>query len=311
MSDNDSISPSSGAMWPFLRPEDSPPRSVSVEVGLAAEQWRAPRHTVNDAHYAVVRMARHHETLMTSLPDRDLPDFTETGYGLVIADGMGSAGEQASRLAIATLVQFSIDFGRWNLRINEPLADEVIDRAERFCRSIDATLLQASRDLPDPLQSTLTAAYSAGNELFFVHVGRSRVYMFRDGELMQLTRDHAARGNHSLTPILSLATRARAPRPGVPEALGRSGPGAARVDIERLGLLDGDRILLCTHGLTDAVDDQRIAEVMRQNESAEDLCLALIALAAASGAQDDVTVLAAQYRISDYPEPAIEIVAGP
>ena len=59
---------------------------------------------------------------------------------MVVADGMGSAGEAASRLAISTLVHLAIYFGRWNVRIDEPIAEEVMDRAERFYRSVDSTL---------------------------------------------------------------------------------------------------------------------------------------------------------------------------
>ena len=65
-----------------------------------------------------------------------------------------------------------------------------MDRAERFYRAVDSTLLQASRHSQLGLQSTLTAVYTAGSELFFAHVGHSRAYLCRDGELLQLTHDH-------------------------------------------------------------------------------------------------------------------------
>ena len=59
-----------------------------------------------------------------------------------------AAGEHASRLAIATLVHLAINFGRWHVRVNEPIADEMMDRAERFYRGVDSTLRQASRNCP-------------------------------------------------------------------------------------------------------------------------------------------------------------------
>ncbi len=62
---------------------------------------------------------------------------------MVLADGMGGDAEVASRLAITTLTHLTLSFGRWNLRINEAIADEVMDRAERFFRNIDLALSQA------------------------------------------------------------------------------------------------------------------------------------------------------------------------
>ena len=152
-----------------------------MEVEFGARSRQGPRQSVNEDHYLIVRVGRHQETLMTSLPDGDVPQrFDEFGYGMVVADGMGSAGEAASRLAISTLVHLVIYFGKWNVRIDEPIADEMMDRAERFYRSVDSTLLQAGRDNPRGLQTTLTAVYTAGTELFFAHVGHSRAYLFRD-----------------------------------------------------------------------------------------------------------------------------------
>ena len=104
--------------------------------------------------------------------------FDEIGYGMVIADGMGRAGELASRLAVATLVNLAIDFGKWYVRVNELIADEMMDRAERFYRSVDSLLQKASRDYPRVLQTTMTAIYTAGSELLFAHVGHSRALCF-------------------------------------------------------------------------------------------------------------------------------------
>ena len=70
---------------------------------------------------------------------------------MVVADGIGGAGEAASRLAISTLVHLAIYFGKWNVRVDDPIADEIMDRAQRFYRSVDSTLLQASQQQPSPV----------------------------------------------------------------------------------------------------------------------------------------------------------------
>ena len=86
-----------------------------------------------------------------------------------------------------------IYFGKWHLRIDEPIADEIMDRAQRFYRAVGSTLLHAGQYNQCGLQSTLTAVFTAGSELFFAHSGNSRAYLCRDGTLLQLTRDHTRR----------------------------------------------------------------------------------------------------------------------
>jgi len=270
-----------------------------VEAGFGARSRRGPGRTINDDHYLIMSLGRHHETLMTSLPDSDvLKRFVEFGYGMVIADGMGSDGEAASRLAISTLVHLAINFGKWHVRVDEPIADEMIDRGKRFYRAIDSTLQQASRDGKPGLQSTLTAVYSAGTELFFAHVGHSRAYVFRDEQLLQLTRDHTLAGEPpGKTTIVDVTSGGRDMHQIVTDTLGGVGPDALRIDIERTGLMDDDLILLCTNGLTDVVDDARIANTLRLHTTPDDQCRALVDLAASSGSDDDVTALVAHYRI--------------
>jgi protein phosphatase len=255
-----------------------------MEVGFGALSRQGPGRSVNDDHYLIMRMGRHLETLKTSLPDGDLPrHFDEYGYGMVVADGMGSAGDLASRLAIATLVQLAIDFGKWHVRVNEPIADEMMDRAERYYRSVDSILQQASQRYPGALQTTMTAVYTAGSELFFAHVGHSRAYLFRDDHLMQLTRDHTLdRERPGTATIVDVSASAQDQRHIVTETLGVAGAGPLRVDVERVGLVDGDIVLLSTNGLTDVADDARIAEALRLPGTPDDRCRALVGLAASS-----------------------------
>ena len=115
---------------------------------------------------------------------------------MVVADGMGGggAGEAASHLAIATLVQLVRHFGKWKLRIDDEIAQDIMARAERFYRHIDHTVASQRHTGTIPTNpTTLTATFGAGDDLFFAHVGHSRAYLFRRGQLMRLTRDHTRR----------------------------------------------------------------------------------------------------------------------
>ena len=175
----------------FRDPSDAPPPETTVTVEFGARTRPGPLRATSDDHYLVMRQGRLQETLMTSLPENQLARrFEEFGYGMVVADGLGGDGETASRLAIATLVQLATYFGPGHVRVYPPIADEMMERAARYYRSVDAALSQAGYSRQDVLQTTLTVIYTAGRELFFAHVGHSRAYLWRGDRLTQLTRDH-------------------------------------------------------------------------------------------------------------------------
>jgi len=273
---------------------DSPPPSVHVTVTFGARSRKGPLRFFNEDHHLVLRLGRNQETLLTSLPDRPTTPrrFDEYAYGMMVADGTGGNGEAASRLAITTLVHLTICFGKWNVRIDDPIADEVMDRGARFYRGINQALLQARRESQLGLESTLTTVFTAGSELFFAHVGDSRAYLYRDGELLQLTHDQTGHGARLGKAAYEVVVPVDEPE----TTATTEAPGPA-IQIEHLGLLDGDTVLLCTDGLTDALDVAGIATALRLPGTPDDQCRALIDLAGDAGAEDDVTAVIAHYRI--------------
>jgi serine/threonine protein phosphatase PrpC len=275
---------------------DSPTPGPWVDVDFGACSRRGQLRAVNDDHYLILRLGRHMEAVRSSLPPGEIPPrFDEFAYSMVIADGMGRDAEAASRLAIATFAQLAVHFGKWHVRIDAPVADEVMDRATSFFKNIDTALLEAAGGNPAGLQTTLTAILSAGDELFFAYVGNSPVYLFRDGALAPLTRDHSLedeRTGPAATVQLPDFTYVE------PDMLGGTRLARPRVDVERCGLRDGDSVLLCTKGLTDFVEESRIAETLRLHRTPDEQCRALVDLAVRSGSHDDVTTLIGQYHIS-------------
>jgi protein phosphatase len=272
---------------------DSPPPAVNVHVEFGARSVRGPRRSVNQDHYVIMRLGRYQDTLLTSLPETPTR-FDEVAYGMVIADGVGLTGEIASRLAINTLSHLVVHFGKWNVRIDEPTAQEVMDRAERFYKDVNLTLAKAGKSSPLGLQSTMTAVFTAGADLIFAHVGHSRAYLFRDGKLMQLTHDHPLGGGSGVAPLT--LTGARDLDDALTETIGRTG-GTPKIEVERSGLLDGDAVLLCTNGLTDVVDDVGITNAPRRHSTPDDQCHALVHLALDARGDDDVTAVVAHYRV--------------
>jgi serine/threonine protein phosphatase PrpC len=274
--------------------------TVKVEFGGLSHTGKV--RPINEDHYLITRLGRDQETLLTNLPAGDVPQhFQESGYAMVVADGMGGAarGEEASRLAISTLAHLGLQFGKWNLRINEQIAREVTERAARFYQRVGEAVIEEGRADPSlrGMGTTLTFAYSAGSDLFVASVGDSRVYLFRHGRLLQLTRDQTYSqlladigqipqhevSTHHLRHILT-------------EAIG-VGSGKVNVKVRHLPLLNEDRLLLCTDGLTEMVDEEEIAGVLMRDQSAQDACQTLVDLALEHGGKDNVTVLLAKYEI--------------
>jgi PPM family protein phosphatase len=290
---------------PYTESREFPPLSASVEVTFGAHSGCGRMHALNEDHYIVVRLGRHQETLMTSLPDDLVSDrFDESGYAMVVADGLGEsgAGEHASRLAVATLMHLALHFGKWNLRIDDKIAQEVMQRAERFYRHVDSAVAHQAKSHPGArLETTLTAVFGAGRDLFFAHVGHSRAYLFRELTLMRLTRDHTVAERQSwnvpVGPLVDVNLSARDLRHIITETIGMAGTVGPTIDLERVQLMDGDRVLVCTNGLTDTIDESRIGEVLASGASPNEQSRILVELAMAAGAEDDATALVALYRI--------------
>ena len=290
------------AMSPPLTSDDFRPLTSSVRVEIAALSQRGTRCLVNDDHYLVVRLGRHQETLATSLSEVEVPPrFEEYGYAMLVADGLGEggSGSLASRVALSTIAHLALHHGKWNLRIDPRTAWEIVERAEWFYKRADAAVSEKRRTSPamTGMRTALTVAYSAGDDLFVANVGHSRAYLLRDGALVLLTRDRTIeeRLGSMRRPVL-VGTHTEDLGPILADALGAS-EGSPSVEVEQFRLMNGDCVLLCTNGLTDVVDDDRIADVLALRRKPSEQCAILTDLANREGGSDNVTVVLAQYQI--------------
>jgi protein phosphatase len=210
------------------------------------------------------------------------------GTVFAVADGLGGhqGGEVASAAAVEPLAALD---GREFAGPGE--AAEALAAA---IREGNAAILE--RAAGDPglwgMGTTVTAAALAGDRhLQLAHVGDSRAYLLRDGSLDQLTTDHTVVGElvrrgrltpeqAAIHPERSILTRAVGLDPRVP------------VDTpDPLELRDGDQVLLCSDGLTEAVDDGRIAELLSAADDGEAACRSMIDAANAAGGPDNITVV--------------------
>ena len=279
--------------------------SAKVHIDVAALSDKGKVRDRNEDHFYVARGGRRATTLVTNVPPADIPSqFEETAYLLVVADGMGghAGGEVASRLAIATLINIILHAPDWIMRLDDDEhAERLMDRAVARYRAVHEALQERAR--LDPrlrgMGTTMTAAYSLGRDLFITQVGDSRAYRFRNGSLQLLTRDQTQAqmlANEGLIRQQDVARHRL--RHVLTSALG--GLNSHMVaQIERSELADGDRLLLCSDGLTEMVDEAEIAEVLRREVRSEEACRLLVDRALANGGKDNVTVVLARYSMPE------------
>jgi len=291
------------SLSPLLTAEEFRPLSASVTVEVAAASHAGKVRPLNEDHYMVLRLNRSQETILTSLSAAEVPGkFNEYGYGIFIADGLGGEGPGAvaSRLALSTLAHLLIHFGKWNLRLNAVAAKEVMERAGWFYQQINEAVVQRGKDDPQlaGMMTTMTAAFTVGDDIFLAHVGHTRAYLFRDGELTQLTSDQTVERRMTDAPPRPAAVERATEdlKHILTEALGGKLGGPA-VDVTHFRLWDNDIVLFCTDGLTGVVDDERIGAVLNLRRRPQEQCQTLVDLALEAGGPDNVTVLLAEYRV--------------
>jgi serine/threonine protein phosphatase PrpC len=259
-----------------------------VEMGAASVCGKC--RPQNTDHYLAVRLGRTQQILRTSLAAADLPPrFEERSYAMLVADGVaGHSGVRASRLALSALAHLAVQYGKWNVRIDPDTAADILAQSRFFYARAHDALRQASRAdarLAN-MATSLTALYIAEDSLFFAHVGHSAAFVFRDGVLIQLTASHTTDRDRSASAFTDGLTKTIGRRRSLPH-----------IDTEHIRLLTGDRLLLCTDGLTAAVTKERIADTLASRRAPQEDCDRLIDLAAAEQVGDDVTILLADYTL--------------
>ncbi|HEX5105676.1 MAG TPA: protein phosphatase 2C domain-containing protein [Pirellulaceae bacterium] len=272
--------------------------SIQVAVELGAKTHPGLVRPINEDSYLVARADRSLETLLTNLKPGEIPAWeAERSYGLVVADGMGghAAGEVASHVALRAVVEHVLATADWVMR-DVAMHHAVIEErlAQRFAAADEAVQDEASRNPRwAGMGTTMTLAVSSGANLFLGHIGDSRAYLLRGGNMQVLTRDHSYAQALADAGFISQSEVAAHRMRNV--LLRSLGGGSVQADVRHLPLHSGDRLLLCTDGLTDMVAEPVIAEILQSAATAQAACDLLIASALAAGGRDNVTVVLARY----------------
>ena len=211
----------------------------------------------------------------------------------IVSDGMGGhqAGEIASRAVVSVLPKM----------VEQRLAGVSSPRARVIELALREAVVGLSRRLREQsaghvglkgMGATVVLAWLRGSEgmAHLAHMGDSRIYLFRQYRLTQLTEDHSVVAllvkHAEITPE---EAREHPARGRLSRYVGMEGD--VYPDVRTVNLQDGDRVLLCTDGLTDMVPDEQIAVLLRASPDPEATCQALVAAANTAGGRDNVSAI--------------------
>jgi protein phosphatase len=277
------------------------PRPLTVKAFGVTDKGKV-RET-NEDQFLIAELTKAMRVWQTSLPEPKLQVGEERAHLFLVADGMGGhlAGERASALAVAAIEQFMLNSFRWFFGSGSPDEQRVLAQFQSAIRHADARILEETTAHPElsGMGTTVTMAFHLGAQLCVIHVGDSRAYLYRDHELHQLTEDH--------TLVADMVRSGALRRDQVAEHQLRhtitnvvGGPElGVNVEARALEVRDGDRLLLCSDGLTEMVTNDAIAATLDAEPTPEAAAKKLLAQANDGEASDNITLLVVRFEAAD------------
>lgn len=194
----------------------------------------------------------------------------------IVADGMGgcNGGELASDIACQ-------EFDTWVNDLPSKLSRGTVQVEAQVFALAAHELINRRGEALDGFQgmgTTLVGLFFYENTPYWINIGDSRIYIFRDGILRQISRDHSMR---------NLLNDSSQPGNLIYNSLGTGSGADTFADCDYLPLFEGDCLLVCSDGLTDMVDDDHITLLMQQSAPAS----AFAASARAAGGKDNISVI--------------------
>jgi len=272
-------------------------RSLTVKTFGVTDKGRV--RSANEDHFLVAELTKAMRISQTSLPGEKTQFGEEHGHLFLVADGMGGhqGGEHASALAALAIQQFTLNTLKWFFESNKQEAQRVLAAFQHALREADVRVREEAADHQElkGMGTTVTMAYHLEAQLCVVHVGDSRAYLYRADELHQLTRDHTFVAEMVRSGAIQQEEAARHQfRHVITNVVGGNDAGV-NVEAHAIEVQAGDRLLLCSDGLTEMVTDDAISATLRAEPEPEAACAKLVAQANEAGGRDNVTVLIVRF----------------
>lgn len=260
----------------------------------------------NEDQFLVAVLFKALQVEQTSLPQKRVQHSSDRSYLFLVADGMGghAGGERASALAMDSVETFILETFRWFAQFKGHEQDKVLADFQSALGQANARVLAEAVQRPElrGMGTTLTLAYSLNNVLFVAHVGDSRCYLFHHGTLHRLTRDHTLVAEMVRAGTLNDQEAAHHRyRHVITNTVGGTDE-AVKVEVHKVQLEAGDRMLLCSDGLTEMLAEVEISRILQTEALPEQACRGLVARANEAGGKDNITVVVAHFCTEDQPK---------
>ncbi len=227
--------------------------------------------------------------------NEDSVTFDASAGLAVLADGMGgyNAGEVASAMA-TTFIRSEL--GRWLHEAGDQASARDVRRAMDICAdNANRAIFNAANANPQyaGMGTTLVLAVFQEDRLMLGHIGDSRCYRLRGAELSRITSDHSLLQEQLDAGLITPDEAATSPHKNlITRALGVE--DAVLLEVNEHRIVPGDLFLLCSDGLSDMMDDDAIAAILRSDAALPDRATRLIESANANGGRDNISVLLVQ-----------------
>lgn len=255
----------------------------------------------NEDHFLVATLSKTLDVSHSSLEIGEEARLFGNSQGrlLLVADGMGghAAGDRASAIVVNAFADYVLNMMRWYFRADPSRdADLVADLRDAVLRC-QRNIREEVREHPEEsgMGATLTLAYVIWPRMFVVHVGDSRCYLLRNRELRQLTRDHTVAQRFVEQATMTPEEAATSHWQHVVWNSVGGNDEEPQPDIFRIELEFDDRLLLCTDGLSNRVQDADLSRFLQQDRPASEICRQLIDMANDAGGNDNITAIVARF----------------
>lgn len=219
----------------------------------------------------------------------------------VVADGVGggNAGEIASRTAVSEIANYVVEHPIANMTNKYAIVNYLqscLDEANSKIFRMANTYKENTG-----MATTAVIVYAAFGKVFITNVGDSRVYLYRGGQLVQLTEDHTYVNTLLKAGVISREQAAMDDRKNViTKALGAE--VTVEPDFFQVNFIKDDVFIICTDGLYDEVDEDEMKKIIEENPSMSDVCAAMISAANENGGHDNITVISLKVTEEDVDE---------
>jgi protein phosphatase len=272
-----------------------PARPTREHVDVFGLSHQGHVRTENQDCFLIASLHKAMQVHQTNLPDEALGELISPGRGYVflVADGVGGVpgGKAASRTALNAIVDYVLRAMDLYVQLDPDVEPEFLAKLQRSVEQSHEVVRQAGAADDDRvgMATTLTMVCIHWPRAYVVHVGDSRCYMLRDGELELLTKDQTMA--QAMVDAGALSPD-QAERSGLKHVL-YSAIGATRAEPMTLttDIRWDDVMLLCTDGVTKHVSDDEIRDALRRGASAEASARELLQLALDRGGSDNTTIV--------------------